>query len=76
MLIEHIPEPGLREQVDALAGRLARIDANRIVLCGVADSLGGAHTSPTLADVLDRLERDLTLAAREAGRLHQKAGPS
>jgi hypothetical protein len=64
--------PTLRENVESLGGRLARISAQRAVLAGVADSIEGT-TSPTLAHVLETLERDLTLAAREAGRLHDLA---
>jgi hypothetical protein len=68
--------PGLRDDVDSLLGRLARIDAERTVLSGVADSLHGAHSSGTLVGVLATLERELTLAAREADRLHDRASAS
>jgi hypothetical protein len=68
--------PGLRDDVDSLLGRLARIHAQRAVLSGVADSLHGAQSSATLARVLDTLERDLALAAREADRLRDRASLS
>jgi hypothetical protein len=60
----------LREDVDELVERLARIDGHRVVLRGVADSLDGSHT---LASVLDQLERDLTLTARQTDRLRARA---
>ena len=63
----------LREDVDELLGRLARIDAQRVMLVAVADSLGGAESSRKLAAVLDQVQRDLMLASREAGRVHEHA---
>lgn len=63
----------LREDVDALLLRLARLDAHRVTLRGVADSLQGSDASPTLADVLDTLERDLMLATFEVNRVHARA---
>jgi hypothetical protein len=63
----------LREDVDSLLIRLARLDAHRVTLRSVADSLQGDGTSPTLAAVLDTLERDLMLATFEVNRVHARA---
>jgi hypothetical protein len=63
----------LREDVEELLGRLARINAQRGTLTAVAGSLHGAQASPTLATVLDQVEHDLTLAARDAGRVRDHA---
>jgi hypothetical protein len=61
----------LREDVDSLLIRLARLDAHRVTLRSVADSLQGDGTSP-LAAVLDTLERDLMLATFEVNRVHAR----
>ena len=76
MLTGSPTSPGLHDDIDSLLDRLARINAQRVVLTGVADSLHGAQSSATLASVLDTLERDLTLAARETDRLHDRANGS
>jgi hypothetical protein len=73
-MIDTPAPPGrLRQDIDALVERLARIEAERVTMCAVADTLHGAATSPTLIASLETLERDLTLAARAASRLHERA---
>ena len=67
------PRP-LREDIDALLERLARIEAQRSAIGAVADELHGATVSPTLISALATLECDLTLAARAASRVHDQIG--
>jgi hypothetical protein len=62
-----------REDVDLLFERLARINAQRNTLRVAADEPDG-HSG--LDSMLETLERDLTLAARAAARLHDSTGVS
>ena len=64
------PPHHLRDEIDTLLERLARIEAQGAAISAVADGLHGATASPTLMATVATLERDLTLAARAARRLH------
>ena len=67
------PIHSVREDLDTLFERLARINAQRGAMRIAADE-PGLHAG--LDPMLETLERDLTLAARAAARLHDRTGGS
>ena len=73
--IASTPTHDLREELDGLLARLARINAARSTMRITADDPG--CSSGTLDPMLDTLERELTLAARATAHLHDRvaAGP-
>lgn len=67
------PRPHLREEVDALGERLARISAAAVTLRAMAADARSDVGQDALVDLLDQLERDLGLAARSAAQLRGRA---
>ena len=63
----------VREDLDTLFERLARINAQRSAMRIAADEPG---PNADLDPMLETLERDLTLAARAAARLHDRTAVS
>lgn len=72
MITSAPPIHPIREDVDGLIARLTRISALRVQIGAIADDLHGHDHSATLAAALATLERDLTLTARSAGRIHER----
>jgi hypothetical protein len=73
VMIANTQRHELREDLDALLGRLARIDEQRVVLAATAEDLGGTGAAGALARLLDALECNLMLTAREADRIQAQA---
>jgi hypothetical protein len=65
--------PGLRDHVDALLTRLARLEAARAHLAELADSVGRDGSPATLLAFLETLERDFRLAGEELARVRAAA---
>jgi hypothetical protein len=65
--------PTLRETVDELGERLARIGAAATALRGVSANIRHGVPPATLMTLLEHLERDLALATLELSRVHERA---
>ena len=63
----------LREEVDALGERLARVMAAATTLRALAADARRGVRQDALIGLLDQLERDLRLAMREAEQLRDRA---
>ena len=71
--IASVPTHDLRDELDGLLARLARINAARSTMRITADDPGCSPS--TLDPMLDTLERELTLAARASAHLHDRVAP-
>jgi len=65
--------PTLRESVDELSRRLARIGAAASMLRSLSPQIRHGIPPAALVDLTERLERDLVLAAAQLGLVHDRA---
>jgi hypothetical protein len=66
-------EPTLRESVDELGERLARIGASAAILRNLAADIRRGVPSTALVKVIEDLGRDLMLASLELDAVHARA---
>ncbi len=71
----HPLDAHLRDHVDELLTRLARLHAASVSLTELADSVGRDGSTATLLACLDTLERDFELAGPELARVRFSARP-
>ena len=63
----------VRDEIDALGERLARVEAAATTLRALAADARPGVGQDALIGLLDQLERDLWLAERDAGQLRDRA---
>ncbi len=69
------PRPSRREAVDALLMRLSRLHASAVTLDSTAGDLRDDGAPTSLLAVLNDIDRDLLLAARETARIRSGVAP-
>jgi hypothetical protein len=69
----HPATPALRQSVDELGDRLARIGAAATTLRKLASQIRHGIPPASLVTLTEQLELDLTLAARQLDLVHERA---